>query len=148
MKGIWCFILVIVIVSCKKEKEYTVEDIQIINGYWQISDVLYPDGSEKKYSLSGTIDYIKLDSLKGYRKKMYPQLDGTYLTSDDAQNFYIVKKASKGFFINYHNELTSWQESIIYLEPNKFYLESAEGIVYRYKRFEPINIYEDGKTSE
>lgn len=145
---IFSILLILIFLSCKKEREYTAEDLQVLNGYWQISDVLYPDGSEKKYSSSGAIDFIKLEGLKGFRKKMYPQLDGTYKTSNDAQTFYIVKKASKGFFINYHNELAAWQESIIYLEPTKFFVESAEGIVYCYNRYEPINIFEDGKETE
>ena len=113
------------------------DDLQMLNGYWEIEEVLFPDGNSKKYSINTTIEYIEYDNKSGFRKKVQPRLDGTFITSDDAESFEIVEKNNK-FIVLYKNELSQWEEEIRTLSAEKLVLASKEGVVYYYKRFEGV----------
>jgi len=115
------------------------EDLTQLNGYWEIGQVVFPDGSTKEYKLSTTIDYIQLEGLKGFRKKVSPKFDGTYQTSDDAETFTILE-TDGSFTINYKTELSEWSEKLEALDTDTFSVVNEEGLRYDYKRFEPIAI--------
>ncbi|HUH45768.1 MAG TPA: lipocalin family protein, partial [Arenibacter sp.] len=85
--------VVLTLTACKGK--VTQDHIPHLNGYWEIEKVTFPDGSEKKYTISTSIDYIEIQDQKGFRKKVQPNLSGTYDTSDDAEPFSLIEK--KGF---------------------------------------------------
>lgn len=148
MKSILFVFVLFCLISCKSEDEFSISDFKKLNGYWQITDVIYPDGSKKIYSPSSTIDYFEVDSLSGFRKKVYPKIDGKFNTNSDAIQFYIVKKASNGYFISYNNGQNAWQESVTYLSDDYFSLVDSEGMTYTYRRYKQFDIVEDGETTE
>jgi hypothetical protein len=111
----------------------------LLNGYWEISEVKFPDGNTKEYKINSNVDYFQLEGLKGFRKKVNPKFDGSFETSDDAEPFTILEE-NDGFIIRYKNNLSSWQEVIVSLSNENFSLKNEEGTMYHYKRFEPINI--------
>ena len=113
------------------------EDLPLLNGYWEIEEVVFPDGNRKAYGLNTTIDYFEYENKKGFRKKVQPTLNGVYRTSDDAEFFVIVEKNDK-FIVVYKNDLSQWEEEIRSLSIEKLVLEGKEGVVYNYKRFEAI----------
>ncbi|WP_209399585.1 hypothetical protein [Pseudozobellia sp. WGM2] len=115
------------------------EDLGLLNGYWEISKVTFPDGNIKEYNVNTSVDFIMLEDLKGYRKKMQPNLSGTYRTSDDAESF-VVAETDDSFAIHYKTDLSEWTEVIETLQKNTFSVTNEEGIRYDYKRFEPISI--------
>ncbi|WP_373517207.1 hypothetical protein [Pricia sp.] len=115
------------------------EDLSQLNGYWEIEQVVFPDGNSKEYKVSTTIDYIQMEGLKGFRKKVSPKFDGTYETSDDAETFTILE-TDGSFTINYKTELSEWSEKLVALDAVTFSVVNAEGLQYDYKRFEPISI--------
>ena len=115
------------------------EQLNLLNGYWEIKEVRFSDGTKKEYTINSTVDYITLDSLNGFRKKVNPKFNGTYETSDDAEPFNIRIK-NDSIFMEYKNELTSWEEVLISLNQNNFSVKNQEGITYHYQRFEPINV--------
>lgn len=115
------------------------KDLPLLNGYWEIEEVVFPDGNTKKYGSSTTIDYIEVEGKKGFRKKVYPKLDGSFEVTDDAE-FFTLKASEKGFVFDYDTGLSEWQEELVRLSENHFSAVNEEGITYRYKRFEPINI--------
>ncbi|NHF61155.1 hypothetical protein FK220_017515 [Flavobacteriaceae bacterium TP-CH-4] len=110
-----------------------------LNGYWEIEKVVFPDGNSKEYKSSTTVDYIQLENLKGFRKKVQPKFDGTYDTSNDAELFTIAEQEGK-FHIVYKNEMSEWRERLVRLEENAFSVINEQGIRYDYKRFEPIKV--------
>ena len=117
-------------------------DVKLLNGYWEIEKVKMSDGSEKKYTLNTSIDYIELKTdSKGIRKKMQPQLDGTFITSDDYENFSIHQKNGKTF-LKYQTEMASWEEELLNAKENSFSVLNDAGLTYFYKRFKPFNITE------
>ncbi|MGJ8736169.1 hypothetical protein [Zobellia laminariae] len=123
------------------------EDLNKLDGYWEITQVTFPDGNIKEYKVNTSIDYISIDGDEGYRKKMQPRLDGTYETSDDAEAFVIVGKEND-FSINYKTELSEWSEKLVKLDDTTFSVLNEEGIRYDYKRFEPISIQKDGEEKK
>ncbi|MBT2163274.1 hypothetical protein HW347_18525 [Zobellia sp. KMM 6746] len=123
------------------------EDLNTLDGYWEITQVTFPDGNIKEYKVNTSIDYISMDGDEGYRKKMQPRLDGTYETSDDAEAFVIVGKEND-FSINYKTELSEWSEKLMELDDTTFSVLNEEGIRYDYKRFEPISIQKDGEEKK
>ena len=133
-------IVILCFLSCKEQKTYSLEDFQRMNGYWEITTVIFPDGTEKPYKANTTIDYIAIEGDKGYKKKVYPNLNGTFKTSDDAITFRILNKVQSGYYLSYDNALGGWQEKINYIGTDFFSLKFDDGNVYCYSRFEPINI--------
>lgn len=145
---IGCILLILTLIGCEKPREYSVSDFQNLNGYWEITEVIYPNGEKKKYTISTTVDFIKIDSLIGYRKKVQPKLDGTFTASEDQINFRILKKSDKGYFFTYENGIDSWQEGVNFLGVDYFSVKTIDGLVYCYDRYKPIDITSDGKTTE
>jgi hypothetical protein len=77
--------------------------------------------------------------LSGFRKKVYPNLDGTFDTSNDAEKFNLIEE-SNGFEMHYKTQLSKWVEKLDALNENSFSVTNAEHITYSYKRFKPINV--------
>ena len=125
----------IILSSCAESVDE--KDLQMLEGYWEIEEVIFPDGNRKTYGLNTTIDYFRYENKEGYRKKVQPRLNGSYMTSDDAASFSIAEKNGK-FILVYENELSRWEEEIISLKNEKLVLEGQEGVVYHYKRFKAI----------
>ncbi|MCJ7466038.1 MAG: hypothetical protein MUO53_05005 [Maribacter sp.] len=117
----------------------TEEELPLLNGYWEIARVNFPDGSLKEYNVNSSIDYIHLDGRKGYRKKVQPKFDGTFVTSNDAEMFVIGKK-NEMYQVTYSTGFSTWKEDIISLSASKFSVKNEEGITYTYKRFKAINV--------
>ncbi|MCW5515827.1 lipocalin family protein [Muriicola sp. Z0-33] len=112
-------------------------ELHHLNGYWEIQKVVFPKGDTKEYNLNTTIDYITFEDNKGYRKKVQPRLDGTFITSDDAASFRLI--GTKGSFkLQYHNEFSEWEEQIIELSAEKLTVVNQENIRYYYKRHQTI----------
>jgi hypothetical protein len=143
MKRIALLILILVISCSDKISEASLDHL---NGYWEIEKVIFPDGSSKEYTVNTNIDYIFIEDKKGYRKKVQPRLDGTYDTSNDADPFIILER--KGILsIHYNTEnhsdpMIQRSEELVSLTNESFSVRNADGITYRYKRFEPVNIKE------
>jgi len=137
MRYIYIIVTLIGLAGCQNKVDKL--DLPYLNGYWEIEKVSFPDGTVKEYTVNTSIDYIEINDLKGYRKKVQPKFNGTYDTSNDAELFTIYGKDGV-FTINYSTDLSEWHEKIVNLSENSFTVLSEENIKYRYKRFEPINI--------
>ena len=126
-------LLITLLVSCgsrdfQKEKEH-------LNGYWQIERVVFAYGSEKEFSISTTIDYIEVEEgNKGFRKKVNPKLDGTFVTSD-SEEFFTIETSENEMLLHYKTEFDSWDETVITSKENKLVIKNREDKVYHYKRF-------------
>ncbi|MFS4415742.1 hypothetical protein [Maribacter sp. 2307ULW6-5] len=132
----WLLALMLLL-SCSGK--LTEKELAQLNGYWEIKEVVFPDGSKKAYQVNLDVDFFSLDGLRGYRKKMKPQFTGTFATSDDAQPL-VLQQNQDQWEILYENDLDSWKEILVALTANKLSLENEAGIRYHYERFEPINL--------
>lgn len=136
MNRVVLFAFCTLLISCGSVTE---EKLSLLNGYWEIQEVEFPNGGKKEYKINSNVDYIKLDNLKGYRKKVNPRFDGSFETSDDAEFFTIIAN-NNSYSIKYENDLSSWEETLVSLSDDSFAIKNAEGTIYKYKRFKPINI--------
>jgi len=138
MKRILSIVLIIMFWACA-DSSINKEDLHHLNGYWEISEVIFPDGSVKEYGINPNIDFIQVNDDQGYRKKMKPQFDGTYDTTKDVEGFQI-SNANESVILRYSTPLSEWEEKLVQLDSLSFSVTNQEGITYKYKRFEPIKI--------
>ncbi|MEL1247460.1 lipocalin family protein [Flavobacterium helocola] len=131
MKKILFLIVLGSVLSCKQK--ITDADISNLNGYWEIEKVELPDGDKKEYKVNETIDFFKIDGNKGIRKKVMPQLDGTYLTNDIQEDIVIAVKDGDAT-IQYKTTYASWKEEIIELTKDKLVVKNEQDLEYHYKR--------------
>ena len=129
-----CFLI---LASCSSKVDKN--QLHLLNGYWEIKEVTFKDGAKKEYSINSTVDYIKLDSLTGFRKKVVPKFNGTFETSNDAEPFHI-SISNDSIFMSYTNNSNTWEEVLTKLTEESFSVKNKEGLTYEYNRFEPINI--------
>jgi hypothetical protein len=127
----------VVLVGCSPK--VTEGDLQNLNGYWEIKEVSFPNGDTKDFRSSTTIDYIELDGMKGFRKKVQPKFNGTFETSNDAELFTILQNENH-FELNYTGSTDSWTEEIISISKDNFSVINQDTLTYSYKRYEPLNL--------
>ncbi|WP_339709772.1 hypothetical protein [uncultured Kriegella sp.] len=130
-------LLIFVTFGCSKK--ISDADLKQLNGYWEIENVTFSDGSTKTYNVNTTVDYIEIDGFEGYRKKVKPKFDGTYDTSNDAE-FFTIEKKNDSFVMYYQNNLSEWSESLTQLSQTNFAVIGENNSTYHYRRYEPINI--------
>lgn len=140
MRYALCLIALLLFQCTAKVSE---DDLLYLNGYWEIEKVIFPDGKTKDYTVNTSIDFIELEGFDGFRKKMQPNLEGGYATSNDAISFQIVQ-IDENFIMQYSNEQDLWKETLVTLTSNRFSVVNEQNITYFYKRFTPINTYNDG----
>lgn len=132
------FCISLVLYGCKNTT-ISEENLSYLNGYWEIVEVEFPDGTKKSYTVNPSIDFINLENDQGFRKKVQPKFDGTYQISNDAESFELIKMNDL-FILRYKNQLSEWEEKLIQLDSVSFSVRNEEDILYSYKRFQPFSI--------
>lgn len=123
-------------------------DIAKINGYWEIEKVVFDKGEDKDYKMNESYDYFEISkNNKGIRKKVMPQLDGTFLVNDTYEKV-VVRFAGDKTFLDYATPYAKWSEELISLSDKELVLKNAEKATYHYKKTGPINLTGDGKKTE
>lgn len=137
MKRIIILILLIINISCKKDNE---NYIKHLNGYWEIEKVILHSGEKHLYNYNELIDYFQInDSLKGFRKKLKPTLDGIFEVSDDVEQF-VLKIEHDSLNIYYHTDFSNWKETILLANDKELKIINADKNIYIYKSYKPINL--------
>jgi len=131
MKKIILFLVFGLFLSCKQS--ISEADLQNLNGYWEIEKVELLDGDKKEYKVNETIDFFKINDKKGFRSKVMPQIDGTYLTNDLKEDVVIVLKDGDAT-IQYKTNYANWNEEIIELSKDKLVVKNQQDLEYHYKR--------------
>lgn len=137
MSRILTLIIALFLVSCSDNPE---KMLAHLNGYWEISKAEMNDGFEKDYNFNASIDYIMVnDSLKGFRKKLSPNFDGSFTTSQDAEAIE-VKIENDSLNLYYSTPYAKWKETV--LEANETHLKivNFKKDVYLYKRYVPLDL--------
>jgi hypothetical protein len=139
-------IAVLVMTSCKQK--ITPADVAKINGYWEIEKVVFEDGNEKKYGMNESFDYFLIDkNNSGIRKKVMPQLDGTFLVDNTFENVK-VRFNDDQIFLDYNTPYMKWSEEILTLTPTELVVLNTEKKEYHYKKTGPINLDDYGKKTK
>lgn len=135
-KGIFTLFIISLLMSCNSSSHE--ETIGNLNGYWQIEQADLPEGISKEFRFSELVDYIEVDSAAGFRKKVRPQIDGSFITSDDVEIFN-VKVENDSINLYYTTPYSEWKETIISSEEDELVVLNRDGIIYTYKRFTPYS---------
>ena len=133
-------------VSCQQKIKK--EDIAKINGYWEIEKVVFEDGKNKDYTVNESYDYFEIGKNNcGFRKKVMPQLDGSFIVND-TQETVKVRFVEDKVFLDYTTSYAKWSEELIEISDSKMIFINSEKIQYFYKKATPIDISDDGKKTK
>lgn len=131
------FLVALFFVSCKQHIDE--KDLVKMNGYWEIEKAELPDGSKKEYKVNTTIDFFEIKGKKGFRKKVMPQLDGTYLMNDLSENIEVLNNDGD-LVLSYATPYAKWKEEIISLSDEKLVVKNDQDIEYHYKKSKPFSV--------
>ena len=137
MKRLILVLFLSFILGCSNHPETYLEHI---NGYWEIAEVTFPNQEKKEYNYNDTIDYIEInDSLNGFRKKLKPNLVGTYEASNDEE---VIKAVIENDSLNlyYSTPFSKWKETVFKANENELLVLNANKVLYLYKRYKPLNL--------
>ncbi len=134
---IYCIFALIILSSCSpKPKKY----IEHITGYWQITQVEKDNKLIKKYTISATVDYFKVESnLTGFKKKVTPTFEGSFIISKHHMPF-SLKIENDSLNIYYINKDITIKETILKASQNELIITNSEGLKYTYRPFEKIDL--------
>lgn len=131
------FIGVLALYSCRLSPEMMTP---FLEGYWEIVEVKKDGKIIKEFTLNTQVDYFEVnDDLSGYRKKVSPTLDGSYLVTQHQTPFKLIS-ADNELQIHYSDNAIEYIETIIKLNENTLIIKNKEGLVYRYRPFESLKI--------
>jgi len=137
MKKFFTFLLVSTLFSCSQNPE---KMLTHLNGYWEISKAQMHDGLVKDYNFNASIDYIMVnDSLKGFRKKLIPNIDGGYTMSQDAEAIQI-KIENDSLNLYYKTQMSTWKETVLKAGKDELMIINSRKDVYLYKRYQPLDL--------
>ena len=145
-KIVGVFIIALLFVGCKQK--INPADVAKINGYWEIEKVVFENGEEKQYGVNESFDYFQINNKdNGIRKKVMPQLDGTFLVNDTFENVK-VRFANDQTFLDYSTPYQKWSEEILALSATELVVLNAEKKEYHYKKTGPIKLDDYGKKTK
>ena len=134
--AIFGLLLGMILLSCNTNSSR--EKVDNLNGYWEITKAELPEGITKEFKYSEIVDFIEVDSLKGFRKKVRPQIDGSFVTSNNEETFE-VKLENDSINLYYSTPYANWKETVISSEEDELVVINPKGIIYTYKRFTPYS---------
>lgn len=126
-----------IIVSCSQPNPN--QYIQYLDGYWEIEKVIMANGQEKQYTFNQSIDFIETKDTIGIRKKLQPQLDGSFIATNNAEQF-TIKIENDSLRLFYTTPLATWKETIISAKENQMIVKNEEGNLYFYKTYEKLQL--------
>ncbi len=141
MKNIYYIALALsfLVLGCARNNPQ--EQLQYLNGYWEIKQVETVGGKEREYSFSEQVDYIEIQDSTGFRTKVLPRIDGTFAVTD-SQESVTARIKNDSLYLHYRTDYDTWQEVVLKANAEELQVRNARGITYTYKKFEPINITE------
>ena len=138
-KHLYLLLLLTVITACKSSIQEG--EISRLEGYWEITKVVFQDGTTKPYTVNTTVDYIGIDGFNGYIKKMKPGLNGRYQTSNKAAQFKLIQK--DGLWEMHFEGDQKSTLSLLELDSLEYAVKDQGQVRYYFKRYEPINIKDE-----
>ena len=130
-------LLILLLMGCTNAVKES--DIKMMQGYWEIEKVVFPNGKEKEYKVNEIIDFFDLKQKAISRKKVKPQFDGSYIMFGDAEAISVSVRDDTAF-LEYKTPYAQWKEEIIELSQDKLVLRNEQNTEYHYKRPIPFSI--------
>ena len=144
----WVFKLLffcLFLVSC--QQKIVPADIAKLNGYWEIEKVGVVDGEDKNYKVNENFDYFEIKDNQGFRKKVKPQFDGSFIVNDTYENVK-VRFDKDAVFLDYATDYAKWSEEIVVLTEEELVVKNTDKKEFHYKKTGPINLTGDGEKTK
>ena len=128
------------LLGCKVEP---IVELDQINGYWQIEFVQQENEPFKSNQLNLLYDFYSMKNNQGIYKKVAPQIDGSFQTSESAISFEIIRDDGN-FIIQFTTLWNTWIKIIKHLDSERLVL-FHEQRSFHYKRpaISKINLKND-----
>jgi hypothetical protein len=102
--------------------------------------------SIRDYSYNPTIDYLEIkEDSTGFRKKLQPQIDGSYLSTEDSEEIKL-KLEDDSLRIYYTTAFDSWKETVLKANEEELSILNRDGLIYHYKKYKALIDYEEEKN--
>ena len=134
---VFYFLFSLILVSCNKQDPK--EQIQFIEGYWEIEEVEVSPDSTITYSINENVDYFEVEKNTGQRTKLRPQMDGTFKTTNSAEKIEL-KIEQDSLRIYYKTAFDNWKETVLKASPEELIIKNNQDKIYHYKKYNPISI--------
>lgn len=137
MKNIFLLLSAVLLTTSCSQK-ITPEDVKLLNGYWEIEQVVFADGNHKDYKVNEIIDFYEIKNDTGVRQKVKPQFDGSFVKGPLEE--IKIEHLNEQVFIHYKTEFSEWKERLIEINDQDFIVENEKKIQYKYKRHVPFSV--------
>lgn len=127
-KGILLLVFA-VLFACQKNSKL---ELNQLNGYWEIDFVQQENETFQSKQSNPLYDFYSMKNGKGFYKKVAPQLDGSFLTTESNIPFEI-KEDNGTFKIQFNSPWNVWRKTIKKLDSQKLVL-FHQGRSFHYKR--------------
>ena len=124
--------------SCGKHEPIQKEKIQ---GYWEIKAVEMPNGKKREFKINPIVDHIEIKGDSGIRTKVSPNLDGTFTTNGDSENF-VLKMENDSLRMRYKTPFDEWQETVLETGDSILTVKNRDNKIYTYSKFEKYDFGE------
>lgn len=135
IKSIKFLFVAAILTGCAEQKPK--QQYSHLEGYWEITRVEINPDSVREYKFNETVDYFDLEGTRGTKTKVRPQLDGSYEVTGVTENIEMILE-NKELYIKYTTPYDTFMERVVHAEENDLKLENEEGMIYFYKRYEPL----------
>lgn len=136
IKKLFFVLLGTILLSCNKKDPQ--DQMQYLPGYWEIDKVEFSKDSARTYTINQFVDYIEFQENKGLRKKVRPNLDGTFTATNNLEEIE-AKVEDDSLRLYYKTPFDSWKETVIDADAEHFSILNRSGIKYHYKKFTPYS---------
>lgn len=145
MKKIAILLVTFVVFSCKEK--VTLNQIDKIKGYWQITKVETAEGENKEYPINENYEYFDIKDKTGFHKKGRWQPMGTFLV-DDLQEKMVASEKDGHLVLDFSSNFGKHSEKVIELSDSLLVLESKDGADFYYKKVNVNALPQYGKKAE
>ena len=130
-----CICLLLILSACKSQV-----DLSQLDGYWQIQEVRFQNGSSKAFAYSSTVDFFQLiDENQGILKKLDARVDGKFFANKAEQRFTLQKDSNEAVLIQIEGqELISYELKKLNTEELHLYDQKLSRLLV-YLKFTPLN---------
>ena len=145
MKRILAAVSFLIAFSCAEKVD--IDQIEKINGYWQITKVEPVEGERKEYKVNENYEYFELKNKVGFHKKVRWQPMGTFLTDDLQEKMEAIEKGDK-VQLKFSSKFGKHTEIVNQLSDSLLVLESENGSEFYYKKVNVNILPQYGKKAE
>ena len=132
MKKIIYLILVSVVISCTSNED----KIKAVEGYWNIEQVLMPDGNEREFPFSNHMDHFEIDGYKGVNNRVSPTYDGGFISYGNPIYFEWEEKDGD-IWLTFQEGEASYKQTVKKATKETLVLLHENGTRYTYKSYTP-----------